>query len=115
MIILTSVVYALKDWEEIDKMVGTEGVASFKSLEAIFSNILNIAIALAGVLLFVMLIIGGFSFLTSGGDPEKVKKAGGILTWAIAGFVLLIASWFILRFLSQFTGIDLTKFEVPGV
>ncbi len=91
-----------------------KGVAQLKSLEVIFSRILNIAVALAGVVFFVMLIIGGFGYLTSGGDPEKAKKASATLTWAVAGLILLIASWFILNFLAQFTGIDLTKFEIPG-
>ncbi len=88
--------------------------AQFKDLEVVFANILNVALVLAGLVLFVMLMLGGINYLTSGGDPEKAKKAQGTLTWAIVGFILLIASWFILRFLSQFTGIDLTKFEIPG-
>ena len=91
-----------------------EKPAVFKDLEVVFSNTLNIAVALAGIVLFIMLIIGGLGYLTSTGDPEKVKKSGAILTWAIVGFVLLIASWFILKLLSQFTGIDLTQFEIPG-
>ena len=109
MILYTPLVHSV-EWSD---STGTNP-ATFKDLEVIFSNTLNIAVALAGILLFIMLVVGGFSYLTSTGDPEKVKKAGGILTWAIVGFVLLIASWFILRLLSQFTGIDLTKFEIPG-
>jgi len=96
------------------KYVDPEGVATFRSLETVFSNILNVAVTLAGLVLFIMLIMGGFGFLTSGGDPEKVKKASGTLTWAIVGFVLLIASWFILRLIGKFTGVDLTTFEIPG-
>jgi len=98
-----------KDWEHLQ-----DDVATFKSLETVFSNILNIAIRLAGIILFVMLVAGGFNYLTSGGNPERAKKASGTITWAVAGFILLIASWFILRFLGQFTGVDLTQFELPG-
>lgn len=100
----------MEGWQE-----GTgkfEGVAKLSSLEFIFQRVLNIAISLAGLVLFVMLLTGGFSWLTAGGDPEKAKKAGGTLTWAIAGFALLLGSWFILRLISQFTGVDLTIFEL---
>ena len=98
-----------------DWIVDDEGVASFKSLEFVFQRILNIAFTLAGVVLFVMLLVGGFGYLTSSGDPDKTKKAGATITSAIVGLVFLIGSWFILRLLSQFTGVDLTKFEIPGI
>ena len=108
MAIFSSPVYAA-EWTTT-----AEEPAVFKDLEVVFSNTLNIAVALAGIVLFVMLIIGGLGYLTSAGDPEKVKKSGGTITWAILGFVLLIASWFILKLLGQFTGIDLTQFKIPG-
>ena len=89
-------------------------VATIQSLEYVFSNVLGVVVRLAGLALFVMLILGGFGMLTAGGDPEKLKKAQGTMTSAVVGFILLIASWFILRLISQFTGVDLTKFEIPG-
>ncbi len=96
----------------MDDWVKEGDVAQLKSLEFIFQRILNVAVSLAGLTLFVMLLVGGINYLTAGGDPEKAKKAQGTLTWAITGFVLLIASWFILNLISQFTGVELTKFEL---
>lgn len=90
-----------------------DGVATFKSLETVFANIISVAVRLAGLTLFFMLIVGGFGYLTGGGDPEKIKKSSATITWAIVGFILLIASWFFLRLISQFTGVDLTYFEIP--
>lgn len=92
----------------------TEQPATLKDLEVVFSNILNIVFTLGGLVLFVLLLAGGIGFLTSGGNPEKVKKAGATLTSALIGFILLIGSWFILRLIGQFTGLDLTNFEIPG-
>lgn len=95
--------------------------ATFQDFEGIFANILRIAIRLAGLAVFVMLLIGGFKFLTSGGNPEAKAKASQTITWAIIGFVVLILAWFILRFIAEFTGltgrgavIDILKFEIPG-
>jgi hypothetical protein len=100
--------------EEWDDTLANGDVATLQSLEIVFSNILGVAIRLAGLALFVMLIVGGFGMLTAGGDAEKLKKAQGTMTNAVAGFVLLIASWFILKLLEQFTGVTLTQFEIPG-
>lgn len=114
--LLLSPVYALKEWQE-GGGVGTgefEGVATFKAIEVIFSNLLNVIVVLLGFVLFVMLLIAGLNYLTSEGDPEKVKKAGATLTWALTGFILLFLSWFIIRIISSFTGINLMEFEIPG-
>ena len=85
--------------------------AKFEDLNTIFSNILGILVPLAGIAVFVMIIIGGFAYMTSGGNPEKNAKAGATLTWAVVGLLFLLGAWFILRFVKDFTGIDVTIFK----
>ncbi|HSX48979.1 MAG TPA: hypothetical protein VLE44_01855 [Candidatus Saccharimonadales bacterium] len=74
-------------------------------LQDIFKNIVSVAIGIAGIGLFVMLVIGGFSYLTAGGDTGKVEGAKKTLTYAIAGMVLIALSFLILRLISSFTGV----------
>jgi len=94
---------------------GTVDVATIQGFECIFSNFLQIATTLAGITLFVMLLIGGFKYMTSGGDPKASEQAKGTMTSALLGLILLILAWLILKFLSEFTGIpDLLKFTIPG-
>lgn len=88
-------------------------IATIKGFDCVVRNILNIAIRLAGVLLFIMLIVGGFKYLTAGGDPKKAEAAQKTLTYAIAGLVLVILAWFILLFIEKFTGVDVTQFNIP--
>lgn len=49
------------------------------------------------VVLFIMFVIGSITYLTSLGNPEKVKKAQSTLKYAIAGFVLFLGSFLILK------------------
>ena len=91
-----------------------KGVVEIQALETLFSNILAVATALAGLAVFIMLIAGGLSWLTSGGDPKKVESARNTITYAIAGLVLLILAWLILRFIKEFTGVDVTIFQLPS-
>ena len=86
--------------------------ATFKDLEIILARILNLALSLGGLTAFVMLIVGGFKFLTSGGDPKQLESAKNTITWAIGGLVVAIGAWFILGLISDFTGIELTKFSL---
>jgi cation transporter-like permease len=90
-----------------------ENPATIQDLTVIVQKIINIAIRLAGIAAFIMLIVGGFQYLTAGGDPKKTQAAGNVITYAIFGLVVVIAAWFILLFIHKFTGIDVTKFDIP--
>jgi hypothetical protein len=95
-------------WQVEDK-----DVATLQSLECIVKTILNLAVRFAGIAVFVMLIIGGFKYLTSGDDPKAKESARNTITYAIFGLVLLLAGWLILRFIEEFTGVNVTIFEIP--
>jgi len=69
------------------------------------------------LVLFIMFVVGSFSYLTSFGNPEKVKKAQGTLKFAIIGFALFISSYLILRiidFLFLGGAGNIFKFELPS-
>ena len=83
-------------------------------VETIFSNILVFAISFAGLAAFIMFLYGGFKWLTAGTNEKQVQQARGTYTLAILGLTLTIGAWFILRFVSDFTGIDVTIFTIPG-
>ena len=83
-------------------------------LEAMVANILNIIIGLAGVVLLLMLIGGGFGYITSGGDKEKAAKAKNTLTYAILGLLVILGAWLIIRLIEEFTGLNLHTFEIPS-
>lgn len=89
--------------------------ATIQDLELILRKVFNYALRLAGIAVFVMFLIGGFKFLTSGGDPEKTKAAKGTLTSAVLGLFLMIVSWLVLLFIQEFTGVEVTQFNLPEV
>jgi len=89
-----------------------ESPVTLQDLEVVFSRIIEIVLGLAGVVLFLMLIMGGFRFITAGGDPKAIEGAKKTLTYAIGGIVLIALSFLILRFISTFTGVDVTQFKI---
>lgn len=94
---------------QIVKTVYAQGVdtspAQLTGLESIFSNVVSLVIGFAGIALFVMLLIGGFQWLTAGGNPEQAGAARKTLTYAIAGLVFIALSYLILRFIATLTGV----------
>lgn len=91
----SQVIAQLKDWNEVDGCL-VDGVPTLKCLEVVFSNLLFLSSAFFLLALFIMLVSGGFTYLTSFGNPEKVKKAQGTIKFAIIGFVIFLASYLIL-------------------
>lgn len=90
-------------------------VATIQSLETLFKNIITAVVSLTGIALFIMLLVGGFSFLFSGGDQKKLEQARGTITNAIIGLVIVVAAYLIIRIISVFTGNpDILKFTIPG-
>jgi len=72
-------------------------VPTLKCLENIFGNLLNLATGIFLLALFIMLVIGAFNYLTSFGNPEKIKKAQGTLKFAFIGLILFLGSYLILN------------------
>lgn len=88
-------------------------VATIQCLEPMFENLVRAILSLAGVALFIMLVVGGFGYLTSSGDPKKLEQAKQTITYAAIGIVLMAAAFLILRTIAYFTGVDVLIFEIP--
>ncbi|OGK19915.1 hypothetical protein A3C23_04405 [Candidatus Roizmanbacteria bacterium RIFCSPHIGHO2_02_FULL_37_13b] len=88
------IVYAqIKEWGDCV----VDGVPTLKCLEVVFSNLLTMASALVIVILFIMMAVGALKYLTSAGDPEKLKGAQGTIKYALFGLGLFIASFIIIK------------------
>lgn len=109
----------MKEWAGVKciEVFNTGGstfeVPTIKCFEAIFSRILSIIVSLAVLALFVMLVIGGFKYLTSAGDQKKTAGAQATMTHAIAGIALMAIAFLIFKIIQAFTGVDITTFTIP--
>ncbi len=92
--------------------MGTSPPQQLSELGGIFSKVISLAIGGAGIVFFIMFIVGGFQYLTSGGNPQAAEGARKTLTFAIGGLVLIALSFLILRLISTFTGVDITTFKI---
>lgn len=87
-------------------------VATLKGVECVFENAVSVILALAGIVVFIMFLIGGFKYLTSGGDPKALEGAKGTLTHAILGLIVLVFAFLILVIIQAVTGINVTQFRI---
>jgi hypothetical protein len=87
-------------------------VATIKDLETVFGNIVKSALGFAGIVLFVLLLTGGFKYITSGGDPKALEGAQKTITYAIGGLLVVLLSYLILVLIKTITGVDVTQFKI---
>jgi len=71
---------------------------------AVAGKIVGVVIGLSGFLLAIYLVYGGFLWMTSGGEEEKIKKAKGMITNAIIGLVIVILAYAISNFVIERLG-----------
>ncbi|MFH0863763.1 MAG: pilin [Candidatus Gottesmanbacteria bacterium] len=79
-------------------------------LGTIVTELLRYLFPIAGLLLFAYLIMGGFSYLTSAGDPKAMEQAKGKVTNAIVGFIIIFVAFWVVQILEFMFGIEGSMF-----
>jgi hypothetical protein len=105
----------VQDWEDSGCMV--DGVPTLKCLEVVYGNLLFISAGFVMMILFVMWVLGGVTYLTSLGEPAKVEKAQNIIKWALLGTILFVSSYALLRVIDiAFLGGEglIFRLNIPG-
>lgn len=64
----------------------------------IASTVVNFISLIVGVIAVIMIIVGGFRYITSGGDSGNVSGAKNTLIYAIVGLIIVALAQFIVRF-----------------
>ncbi len=68
-------------------------------------NIINWVLGLLGIIAVVMILYGGFVWLTASGNEENVTKAKNVLSAAIIGLVIILLAWAIINYVLGTTSI----------
>ena len=75
-------------------------------VNTLITQVVNIFSVVVGIVAVIMIIIGGFKYITSGGDSGNVTGAKNTILYAIIGLVVVALAQFIVKFvLSKATGL----------
>lgn len=66
--------------------------------EGVLVTVLNVLSFVVGVASVLMVILGGFKYITSGGDSTAINNAKNTVLYAIIGLVVFLFSQVIIRF-----------------
>lgn len=70
-------------------------------LPTIIGGIVGALLSFIGILFFVLVIYGGYLWMTAQGNEEQVGKATSIVIQASVGLIIVAAAYLITRFLGE--------------
>lgn len=73
------------------------GASANGSIKSIATQVVNIFSIIVGVIAVIMIIYGGFKYITSGGDSGNVSSAKNTLIYAVVGLIIVALSQFIVH------------------
>jgi hypothetical protein len=79
---------------------------NFPTIASLISVVVQNAFMIAGVLAFVLLILGGFGFIVGAGagDTKQLEQGRKTLTGAAIGLLVIVGSFWILQIIETLTG-----------
>lgn len=113
---LLSVVYAVgEDIIDIGPKAKEAGVDKIPNIGNLIGAGIGAAFLISFLLVFVMLVLGGIQWITSGGDKENTQKAKDRITGALVGLAIIGGAWALMKIVGGFFGFDvLTGIKLPS-
>ncbi|MGI5898063.1 MAG: hypothetical protein ACOX6Q_02795 [Candidatus Dojkabacteria bacterium] len=90
---------------QIGQFLGRSGLINFSGdIDDVAQNkvvpVVNTIINLSALVAVIMLVVGGYFFITAAGNPEQISKGQKTLTAAIVGMIIVFLAkvivWFVL-------------------
>lgn len=77
---------------------GSQTQLGTKQLTATIASIINVAMGLLGMVVVVLILAGGFLWMTAGGSDEKITKAKGLIFGGVIGLAIILSAYAIAQF-----------------
>ena len=81
---------------KLQKVAGSEGAGyqtTGTSLEGTVGLIINTILSLLGVVFLVLIIYGGYLWMTAVGNETQVGKAKNVITASVIGLIIIVSSY----------------------
>lgn len=99
-LVTSATTYAAPSCSGVDCITSGSGRAktSNATVNGTITNVTNVLLFLIGAVAVIMLVIGGFKYVTSNGNADQIKSAKNTVMYAIIGIVVAIMGFAIVRF-----------------
>ncbi len=84
--------------EMLRRVAEAAGLPTNNDLVTIIAGIIATFLSLLGIIFLILVIYGGFLWMTSMGNEQKVLKAKKTLSNAVVGLIIIVSSYSIANF-----------------
>lgn len=94
------------------------GKIPYTDLGQLIGTFLQVAIIISGLGAFAYLLLGGFQYITSGGEKAQAEAARDKITYAIIGMVIIAAAYAGIRVIETIFGVSIVSgitWPGPGI
>ena len=74
-------------------------VSASSKVNKLLDDIVNLFSIIVGIVAVIMIIYGGFRYITSGGDSSKITDARNTILYAIVGLIIVAFAQFVVKFI----------------
>ncbi len=74
------------------------GVLGTRDLKSTINQILSVILGFLGIIATLIILLGGFKWMTSQGNTDKVDEAKKLIGAGVVGLVIILAAYAITRF-----------------
>ncbi len=89
----------------LKQFAGSEGAGyqtgDTSNIESMIGNIITVALSLLGVIFLVLMIYGGYMWMTAAGKEERVAAAQNIIRAAVIGLVIVVLAYAVSYFVIE--------------
>lgn len=77
------------------------GLGDTEDPRIIAANVIRVLLGFLGIIAVIIILFGGFKWMTAGGNEEKVGEARKLMVQGIIGLIIILAAWGIASFVVE--------------
>ena len=77
-----------------------------QDLKVTIVNVLNVLLGFLGIIAVVIILLGGFKWMTAGGNEDKVGEAKKLLGAGVVGLIIILSAYAIATYVIETISVE---------
>lgn len=77
------------------------GCDNYQTAPSVVTEIIKIIVSLLGIVAVLMILVAGQRYITSNGEPEKIKQARNMIIYSLVGLIIAGLAFAIVTFVQN--------------